>query len=49
MNEGTHVLRFSWGRLVSLHAHLGTQKIEEVLERLAREGIEEASAPPILA
>ncbi len=48
MNEGTHVLRFSWGRLVSLHAYLDTQKVEEVCERLAKEGIEEASAPPIL-
>jgi len=48
VNEGTHVLRFSWGRLVSLHAYLDTQKVEEVCERLAKEGIEEASAPPIL-
>jgi len=47
-NEGTHVLRFSWGRLVGLHAYLDTQKVEEVCERLAKEGIEEASAPPIL-
>jgi ketosteroid isomerase-like protein len=48
LNEGTHVLRFSWGRLVSLHAYLDKQKVEEVCERLAKEGIEEASAPPIL-
>ena len=48
VNEGTHVLRFSWGRLVGLHAYLDTQKVEEVCERLAEAGIEEASAPPIL-
>lgn len=41
-------LRFSWGRLVGLHAYLDTQRVEEVCERLAEEGIEEASAPPIL-
>ncbi len=48
VNEGTHVLRLSWGRLVGLHAYLDTQKVEEALERLAEEGIEEAAAPPIL-
>lgn len=48
VNEGAHVLRFSWGRLVSLRAYLDTQKVEEVCERLAGEGVEEAAAPPIL-
>lgn len=48
-NKGTHVLRFSWGRLVGIRAYLDTQKVEEVCERLAQEGIEEAAAPPILA
>ena len=48
VNEGAHVLRFSWGRLVGLRAYLDTQKVEEVCERLAREGVEEAAAPPIL-
>ena len=48
VNEGCHVLRFSWGRLVGLHAYLDTQKVEEVCERLAQEGVEEAAAPPIL-
>ncbi len=47
VNEGCHVLRFKWGRLVGLHAYLDTQKVEETLDRLAKEGIEEASAPPI--
>jgi len=48
LNEGTHVLRFSWGRLVGLHAYLDTQKVAAVCARLANEGIEEAAAPPIL-
>ncbi len=47
-NEGTHVLRFWWGRLLGLHAYLDTQKVEETLDRLAGEGVLEASAPPIL-
>ena len=48
-NEGTHVLRFSWGRLVGIPAYLDRQQVEEVCDRLAKQGIEEASAPPILA
>ena len=48
VNEGTHVLRLSWGRVVGIHAYLDTQKVEEVCERLAEAGIEEAAAPPIL-
>ena len=47
VNEGAHVLRFKWGRLIGLHAYLDTQKVEETLDRLAKGGIEEASAPPI--
>jgi len=48
-NEGVHVLRFSWGRVVGIHAYLDTQRVEEVCDRLTKEGIVEASAPPILA
>ncbi|WP_047865469.1 nuclear transport factor 2 family protein [Rubrobacter aplysinae] len=47
-NEGMHVLRFSWGRVVGIRAYLDTQKVGELCERLAREGVEEASAPPII-
>ena len=48
-NEGTHVLRFSWGRLVGIHAYPDTQRVAEVCDRLAKAGIEEAAAPPILS
>ncbi|CAA9443818.1 MAG: hypothetical protein AVDCRST_MAG01-01-3892 [uncultured Rubrobacteraceae bacterium] len=48
VNEGAHVLRLSWGRVVGIHAYLDTQKVEVVCERLADAGIEEAAAPPIL-
>jgi hypothetical protein len=41
-------LRFSWGRVVGIHAYLDTQRVEEACERLAEAGTEEASAPPIL-
>ena len=47
VNEGTHVLRLQRGRLVYLHAYLDTQKVAEVCERLARQGMAEAAAPPI--
>ena len=46
-NYGTHFMRLKWGRLVSLHAYLDTQVLEEALSRMARQGIENASAAPI--
>src|SRR5262245_47686922 len=47
VNHGVHILRLRWGRLVSLHAYLDTQKVAEVCQRLAQQGIREAAAPPI--
>lgn len=47
VNEGTHVLRLHWGKLVYLHAYLDTQKVAEVCDRLAARGMAEAAAPPI--
>jgi len=46
-NEGVHVLRFLWGRIVEIHAYLDTQKVEAFMQRLAAVGIDEAVAPPI--
>ncbi len=46
-NEGVHVIRFLWGRVVEIHAHLDTQKVEAFLQRLAAVGIDEAVATPI--
>lgn len=46
-NHGVHELTVRWGRLVSLRAHLDTQHLSQVLERMAKDGIAEASAPPI--
>ncbi len=47
VNEGTHVLRLRWGKLVYLHAYLDTQKVAEVCDRLAERGMAVAAAPPI--
>jgi ketosteroid isomerase-like protein len=49
VNEGTHVMRLRWGKLVYLHAYLDTQKVAEVCDRLAQSGMAEAAAPPIEA
>lgn len=46
-NEGVHLLRHRWGRLVELHAKLDTQHLERTLDRMAAAGIEEAAADPI--
>lgn len=46
-NEGVHLLRIEWGRLVKLEAKLDTQHLERTLDRLAAAGIEEAAADPI--
>lgn len=46
-NEGVHLLRLTWGRLVELEATLDTQHLERTLNRMADAGIEEAAADPI--
>lgn len=46
-NEGVHLLRLKWGRLVELHATLDTQHLDRTLDRMAAAGIDEAAAAPI--
>lgn len=46
-NEGMHLLRLKWGRLVDLEAQLDTQHLERTLDRMAASGIDEAAASPI--
>lgn len=46
-NDGVHVVRLRWGRLVSLHAYLDTAVVADACRQLAAEGVEEARAPPI--
>jgi len=46
-NEGVHLLRLKWGRLVALEAQLDTQHLKRTLDRMAAAGIDEATADPI--
>jgi ketosteroid isomerase-like protein len=46
-NEGTHIMRMCWGRLVELRTYLDTEKVANTCRRLAEVGVEEAAAPPI--
>lgn len=47
VNEGVHIIKIRWGRVVYLHAYLDTQLTEALCQRLAAYGLAEASAPPI--
>jgi ketosteroid isomerase-like protein len=46
-NEGAHWIRLQRGKATYIHAYLDTEKVTEVCDRLAAEGVEEAAAPPI--
>ena len=46
-NDGVHVIRLRWGKIVSLHPYLDTQKYAAALKRLGENGYPEAVAPPI--
>ena len=46
-NEGAHFLRIRWGRVVYVHAYVDGQRVADACRRMAEDGIEEASAPPI--
>ncbi len=47
-NEGVHVFRLRWGRVVALHIYCDTQKLETVCGLLAQQGVSEAAAGPII-
>jgi len=47
VNDGVHVIRLRWGKIVSLHPYLDTQKYAAALRRLAGTGFAEAGAPQI--
>jgi ketosteroid isomerase-like protein len=47
VNDGTHLLRLRWGKVVSLHAYLDTQVVADTCRRLAEWGLAVAAAPPI--
>ena len=47
MNDGMHLVRLRWGKLVSLHAYLNTEIVAAACRRMADSGIAEAGAAPI--
>lgn len=46
-NEGAHWIRLRWGKGVSVHAYLDTEKVTAITDRLAADGFAEAAEPPI--
>ena len=48
VNQGVHFIRMRWGKVVSLHAYLDTQVWRDACERMARAGVSEAVAAPIV-
>ena len=47
-NQGVHVIRLRWGRVVSLHVYLDTQKLADACRRQAQQGLPDAVAAPIV-
>jgi ketosteroid isomerase-like protein len=46
-NQGVHVFRLRWGRVVGVAVHCDTARLRGYLEAKARAGLAEAAAPPI--
>lgn len=46
-NQGVHVVRIKWGKIVELHIYCDTQVLASVCEILASQGVEQAVADPI--
>jgi len=44
-NRGAHVIRLRFGRVTSFHAYMDSQRSAAALDRPARHGIAEATAP----
>ncbi|MBC8092834.1 MAG: nuclear transport factor 2 family protein [Pseudonocardia sp.] len=48
-NNGAHILRMRWGKIISLHAYVhDVAVIDDALARVAATGVDEATAPPIV-
>ena len=47
VNDGVHVIRLRWGKIVSLHPYLDTARYAAALTRLADTGFAAAGAAPI--
>jgi ketosteroid isomerase-like protein len=46
-NDGIHIVRLRWGKLVSLHAYLDTAVIVDACRQMVGRGVAEAGAQPI--
>ncbi len=46
-NQGVHVLRLKWGKVVSLRVYCDTQVLAAVLRDLQAQGVADAGLPPI--
>ena len=46
-NQGVHVLRLKWGKVVSLRVYCDTQVLASVLHDLKAQGVADAGLPPI--
>ncbi len=43
-----HWIHLRWGKVMSFHAYLDTQRIAEACHEMAQQGVTEAAAAPIL-
>ncbi|MGZ3420825.1 MAG: nuclear transport factor 2 family protein [Polyangiales bacterium] len=46
-NEGVHVLRMRWGKVVELTVHCDTGKLARYCQAIAAQGVPEAALPPL--
>jgi ketosteroid isomerase-like protein len=46
-NQGVHVLRLKWGKVVSLRVYCDTQVVAAAMQALQQQGVEEAGSAPI--
>jgi ketosteroid isomerase-like protein len=47
-NHGAHWVHIEWGKATAFHAYLDTQRIALACGVMADQGVEEASAPPVV-
>jgi ketosteroid isomerase-like protein len=46
-NQGVHVIKIKWGRVISLQIYCDTQLLASVLDELKSQGVKEAGLAPI--
>ena len=47
VNDGAHVIRLHWGKVIVLHAYLDTQIVVDAMRVMTKAGVAEASAAKI--